>query len=291
MLTRENLKIPEIELQSEFIVKTLEEEENKKPKREGQAHRHNFYTVIWIKEGDGIHQIDFKDFPIEKNYIHFVSPHQVHWFKSNPGIQGWLLLFNAIFLETSGINHRFMKALGLFTDYSESEPILVPKNKEKLLHSLFEQAQLETDPARDFNQEMASTYIKQFLIECSRIKGARKNIELEIPLENRILHQFLENLELNFHQFHKVAEYASLQSITPNYLNEVIKESSGKSAKEHIQARITLEAMRYATHSDMNTKETAFILGFEDPAHFSKFFKNCKGIDFTSFREQIRTKK
>ncbi|HEY8366524.1 MAG TPA: helix-turn-helix transcriptional regulator [Bacteroidia bacterium] len=291
MLTGEHLRIPEINLQSEFIVKTLEEEDRKKKKKEGQPHRHNFFTVIWIHEGSGVHQIDFKDFPIEKGYVHFVSPQQVHWFKNNPGIKGWLFLFNVNFLESCGITNRFMKALGLFTGYAQAEPLLIPENQFERLNTLCKMAQAESDPSKAFHIEMAATYIKQFLIECSRIKGCDKNWDFELHSDNRILQQFLENLEQNFQQVHKVAEYAAMQNITPNYLNEVIKESSGRSAKEHIQNRIILEAMRYATHSDMNTKETAFTLGFDDPAHFSKFFKKCKGIDFTSFRDQIRHKK
>lgn len=294
MLSGEHLKIPQIELQSEFIVKTLEEEDKKTPKKSGRAHRHNFYTLIWIQEGSGTHQIDFKDYPIESNTIHFVSPQQVHWFKNNPGIKGWLFLFNVNFLESSGMNGRFMQALQLFTGYTQPEALKVPKSEEKKLQEYCHRAHLETDPNRNFHQEAASSIIKLFLIECSRIKQSLNinsaNKVQEIPSSNRILSQFLENLELHFQEKHKVSEFAELQAITPNYLNEVIKVSSGRSAKEHIQSRLLLEAMRYATHSEMNTKETAYTLGFDDPAHFSKFFKKMKGQDFTTFRELVKSK-
>jgi AraC family transcriptional regulator, transcriptional activator of pobA len=34
-------------------------------------------------------------------------------------------------------------------------------------------------------------------------------------------------------------------------------------------------------------KETAYLLGFDDLAHFSKFFKNLAGINYSDFRKAI----
>ena len=54
--------------------------------------------------------------------------------------------------------------------------------------------------------------------------------------------------------------------------------------------RIMLEAKRFATYSETSVKEVAYNLGFEDPAHFSKLFKNQEGLGFTEFRASIRKK-
>lgn len=287
MLASPQIRIPKIDLPSGFVAKTLQQEETGKKNPEGTPHRHNFFTVIWITRGSGVHQIDFTDFPVEDQFVHFVSPQQVHWFRAEPGIQGYLFLFTEEFLQACGINPRFLQALGLFTGCTQAEPLFIPPEKRTGLKELCLSAIEETDPSNDFYLEAAASYLRLFLIECSRIKGLTPN-PVENRNENRILKSFLDNLDHHFHQKHKVAEYAGLMNITPNYLNEVVKEASGSSAKEHIQNRLALEAMRYATHSDMTTKETAFALGFEDPAHFSKFFKKMKGIDFTGFRDQIR---
>jgi len=34
-------------------------------------------------------------------------------------------------------------------------------------------------------------------------------------------------------------------------------------------------------------KEVAYYLGFDDTSHFSKFFKNKSGINFTDFKKAI----
>ena len=47
--------------------------------------------------------------------------------------------------------------------------------------------------------------------------------------------------------------------------------------------RILLEAKRYLHYTDKSAKEIAYELGFENPAHFSRFFKANAGINISAF--------
>lgn len=84
-----------------------------------------------------------------------------------------------------------------------------------------------------------------------------------------------------------VTDYADELIVTPNYLNEVIKKITGFPASHHIQQRIVLEAKRQAAYSNLSMKEVAYQLGFDDMAHFSKFFKNASGQSFTDFKKAL----
>jgi AraC-like DNA-binding protein len=64
-----------------------------------------------------------------------------------------------------------------------------------------------------------------------------------------------------------------------------VREVSGFTASYHIQQRIILEAKRRAIFEGNSLKEIAYGLGFCDPAHFSKYFKNSAGRNFTDFRK------
>jgi YesN/AraC family two-component response regulator len=83
-----------------------------------------------------------------------------------------------------------------------------------------------------------------------------------------------------------VSDYAGRLSVTPNYLNEIIKKTTGFSAGHHIRQRIVLEAKRQATYSGRCMKEIAYFLGFCDMAHFSKLFKNTTGMNFSYFKKE-----
>jgi AraC-like DNA-binding protein len=86
-------------------------------------------------------------------------------------------------------------------------------------------------------------------------------------------------------QHKMVAEYAEELSVSPNHLNEIVKKVSGFPASHHIRQRVLLEAKRLAAYSGASMKEIAYSLGFEDIAHFSKFFKNLSGSNFTSYKK------
>ena len=83
-----------------------------------------------------------------------------------------------------------------------------------------------------------------------------------------------------------VCDYASELMVTPNYLNRAIKRVSGFTASYHIQQQIILEAKRHALYSGTSMKEIAYLLGFENLAHFSKFFKSKSGMNFSNFKKE-----
>ena len=87
---------------------------------------------------------------------------------------------------------------------------------------------------------------------------------------------------------HQVKDYVGKLNVSPNYLNEVIKSVMGISAKEYIQNRIVLEAKRMVLFTQKSYKEIGFDLGFDDPSHFSKFFKINAGLSLVQFKESIR---
>ena len=53
------------------------------------------------------------------------------------------------------------------------------------------------------------------------------------------------------------------------------------------QKRIITEAKRLFYYTDKSVKEIANDLGFEDVAHFSKFFKNCTNQSPSDIKKSI----
>ena len=99
-----------------------------------------------------------------------------------------------------------------------------------------------------------------------------------------MVQRFKNLVETHFQQWHQVKEYAAALSVSPNYLNEVIKSTIGISAKDFIQNRLLLEAKRTAVFTGKSSKEIAFELGFDDPSHFSKFFRSGAGQSLLEFK-------
>lgn len=85
----------------------------------------------------------------------------------------------------------------------------------------------------------------------------------------------------------QVKDYARLLHVTPNYLNETVKQRTGYPAGYHVRQRIILEAKKMIAYSGLCSKEIAWTLGFWDIAHFSRFFKTNAGMNVSEFRNGL----
>ena len=94
---------------------------------------------------------------------------------------------------------------------------------------------------------------------------------------------FRKLIRIHYRELKKVKDYAEKMNITERTLNDVVKQNSGKSASEGIYLQLVMEAKRLL-RTGMSVKESAFALNFEDPGHFSKFFKNKTGESPSDFQ-------
>ena len=134
--------------------------------------------------------------------------------------------------------------------------------------------------------EALQSLLKMLIIHLSR-KFDCSITPLAIGTNGELIKKFMLLVNKNFIQNKMVNDYASDLFVTPNYLNSVVKKVTGYSASYHIQQRIILEAKRLALDPEINMKEIGYKLGYEDVAHFSKFFKINGGVNFTNFRKQL----
>jgi AraC-like DNA-binding protein len=130
-------------------------------------------------------------------------------------------------------------------------------------------------------------YLKIFLIYLTRQIGQPAE-PAEQLYRTELANRFFSLLQQNFTKKKLVTDYAGLLSITPNYLNNVVKKVSGHPASHHIQQQLIQEARRQAVYTDKSMKEIAYYLGFETNTHFSKFFKKNEGSNFRDYRRSMR---
>ena len=272
-----------------FAIRTLEEVYDESQGMISSPHRHSFYTLLWVKEGQGVHHVDFKDHPIRDNTVHFIQPGQVHQFVPDGKPKGVAFLFTDDFLSLYSLSREFFTTLYLFEDCDEQAPITLQAEDrhpfEELSYTMFK----ELESSDTYSYEVIGANLKLLLILCHRARVRDASASSQ-AMGNALVKNFKLAVEGKFRACHKVSDYSGTLYVTANHLNQVIRSALGITAKEYIQNRIVLEAKREAYFTTLSSKEIAFHLGFEDPAHFSKFFKKCVGESFSSFRNRIHEK-
>lgn len=271
-----------------FVFKTMEEIDIALGGIEDNPHRHNYYTIIWPFSATGRHIIDFNEYPVIRDHIFFVSPSQVHQVITDPDPTGYVILFTPEFLEKNSIRHDFIANLKLFQNIDETPPLPIDEKMAVRLRDFADHMKQAFILKDEMYLETIGAYLKLFLIECNTHCSLIPDTDPQsIEVSKNLVKRFKDLVEKNYTEWHQVKNYADILSITPNYLNEVIKSSVNISAKDFIQQRITLEAKRMVVYTDKSAKEIGFDLGFEDPAHFSKFFKSNTGQSLAEFREML----
>ncbi|WP_276480305.1 AraC family transcriptional regulator [Paraflavitalea pollutisoli] len=255
-------------------------------RQQNQApHRHGYYEFTWISEGRGTYLVDLTRHTVGANMICCAAPGQVHQLKDCDQVGGYVISFSKEFLFLAQDRPG-----GWFSDQGPTTApgTLVATLDDESAHEVNLLIRKITREFENFfllRSEILIGYFKILLIYLARQTdtnsqaiGQTRNADL--------VKKFFNVIENKFITHKKVTEYAEHLSVTPNYLNEVVKKVSGFPASHHIQQRIVLEAKRHATYSDSSMKEIAYHLGFDDIAHFSKFFKNVSGQSFTDFKKQ-----
>ncbi len=275
-----------------FAYRSMVENYNLNSGKADIPHMHDFYTIIFVKEAYGSHFIDFSEYKIIPGSVFFVSPGQVHQIVvQKPDPEGDILMFNEEFLAHNFISESFIKNIGLFSCTIDTPPLELPDDALKTLTRFSEEIREAFNSDSSYKFEIISSYLKLFFIECIKYSVIPDSDNTQkLQSGRQIIFTFKDLLKKNYKDWHKVSEYAEEMNISPDYLNSVLKNNLGKSSKELITDRIILEAKRLGLHTELSTKEIAYQLGYEDPSHFSKLFKNQTRESFSDFRNNLNKK-
>lgn len=269
-----------------FEIHTLEWIEKNRWPQNAAPHRHNHFEIIWVQQGSGIHLIDLEKYEIGDNNIYCITPGQVHLFKANEGSHGYLISFSTEFLCLAEDNFDLLFNTGLFYTFSQTPVIHLTKAMKDEMDEIAEKMMKEFDNYFLLRAEILRGFLKIFLIYLTR-QFEKSSQHADQSRNTGLVKKFIALLDKNFTSKKMVADYANELCVTPNYLNEIVKKITGFPASEHIKNRIILEAKRQASYTHASMKEIAYNLGFNDTSHFSKFFKNACGINFTNFKNEL----
>ncbi|MDM1296308.1 helix-turn-helix domain-containing protein [Sphingobacterium sp. N143] len=139
----------------------------------------------------------------------------------------------------------------------------------------------------NFQGEMLRTLLKRVIINTTRIAKLQSESYQQFTDEKMdIIRKFALLLECNFKQEHEVKFYAAALNKSPKTLSNVFALLRQPAPSILIRNRIMLEAKRYFHYTEKSAKEVAYELGFESPAHFSRFFKTYSGTNISDFKNR-----
>lgn len=247
-------------------------------------HRHDFYFVLALLKGQGIHEIDFVEYNVYDHSVFILRPGQVHRLELRADCSGFLMEFDLTFYQpkNSISDRRWKKA-------SSKNYCRVEAAGFRKLHAFLSTVLDEFTAKQEGYREAIKANLDLFFIEYTRqSRNADSIAKTESGYTQERFEELVGLLETNISSMKNVSQYAGLLNLSSYQLNAITKASVGKTVSDLINEQLLLEARRYLLATTNQIKDIAWDLGFEDVSYFIRFFKKHAGLSPEAFRKNLK---
>lgn len=200
------------------------------------------------------------------------------------------LLFNREFYCISDHDSE-VSCNGILFFGNQDVPVITIKEKNRRNFELLHEILIEEFSTPDSIQgDMLQMLLKRFIIMATRLAKDQLKVKKLNNDQIDLIRKFNYLVDKHYKTKRKVSEYAEMLFKSPKTLSNVFAIYNQKTPQQIIQGRLILEAKRLILYTDKQNKEIAFELGFNDPGHFSRFFKKLTQHTPSEFRESLLLK-
>ena len=136
----------------------------------------------------------------------------------------------------------------------------------------------------------AEAHLTRILVGAARLALAHRATDRAGAHPDAVLvERFRRLVERDFRKALPLGHYAAALRVSESRLSAACRRVGGEPALKLLHRRLIVEAQRYLVYSVMSVAEIAYILGFADPAYFSRFFTKRAGCSPVAFRRDRLT--
>ncbi|MEM7552210.1 MAG: helix-turn-helix transcriptional regulator [Bacteroidota bacterium] len=247
----------------------------------------NLYKVVIVTKGTMHIRISERTYEIKRNTPYFIAPGQVsRLYEYSNDVDGYCVAFDIDYFLLC-LKNQVQLCFYPFFQLDKYPLLQLNTIQNKKVLGLMKKIEIEYNSRKEINDDLLTKlYLNILLIEIERIyKLKNSNQSNEQSRKRLISSKFRQLVEKNYLSVRKVAEYADMLTIAPNYLNDVVKETTHQSASEVIHGRLILEAKAQLIQTEMSVNEVAYHLQFNDSSYFCRYFRRYTGVSPKTFRE------
>ncbi|SMO84360.1 transcriptional regulator, AraC family [Saccharicrinis carchari] len=253
-------------------------------------HRHDFFEVLFLTKGSGLHVIDTREYTIEPPCVFFMSPGQAHKIELSGDIEGYIFIFAPEFyLFDKNNQNRLLEFPFFFTIHQDNPPLELTRASDgKFLEQLFLKAIAEL--AKDKSHIGLLRSVLDTILHYTSMLYPSQEQEPKFGKGHLLVKRFYQLVEDNYQKNIGVNQYADLLAVTPHHLTQTLKQLTGRTSNEVIRSKQILEVKRLLVHSALSATQIADRLNFADQSYFTRFFRKATGLTPLQFREHMRNR-
>jgi len=251
--------------------------------KEGRFKMLKYFTVIHVLGGQGKFKLELDVYNLKPSGLYFGYPGQIISDINVNKVKGYVMFADAEFLLKT--SDDFLD-ISLFQLYTEAHYIPLDGGESELLKGVSDRMQLELRMDMHRKQEVLVSLVRLHILYTDRC-FYKFNLLQDQDIHPKVRALFtILNMDRTLNL--KVSEYAYKLAVSPNYLNNLVKNCTGKSLKSIIKEKTIQRACVYLLHSDFSVKEIAYLLKYNYPQYFHRDFKQAKGVTPVVYRKDHR---
>lgn len=252
------------------------------------AYERGLFRIIFCDTGEGyILKGGYKD-KFTQQQLLFCNPYNSKIVFTQERNKAYIFSFSYELFTRLITKRKFEEFLPFLMNHESSAINLCSRGKDNILH-LTKEILFEIENALSNKEAMLMlTMAKIVLLYKRELKSNSPKQEGLIPANgSTLIYDYFLLIERHYKSVHKVAEFAKMLNVSTITLSNAFR-SEAVSPLQLIHKRLLIESKRLLEFSHLSIKEIAFTLGFKEPTHFHKFFKNQTSLSPGQFRKSTK---
>lgn len=259
-----------------------------KPKHTSYSRR-SFFKVSLVQGDCVVHYAD-RSIAVDGYGIVFTNPTVPYkWEIVSREQRGYVCVFTESFMEKNAM----FKELPLFSA-TDKAVVLPDAETFARFREMFIKMEAELQSDYAYKYDFLRNLLMELIHEAQKLQPETGVVVQSSNAAERIAVLFNDLLERQFTiedsndavELKTASDFSGKLSIHVNHLNKALKEVTGQTTSRLIKERILREAKLLLKTTNWTIAEIARCLGFEEPNHFSAFFKTETAVTPGAFRKE-----
>lgn len=204
-------------------------------------------------------------------------------------VKGWMLYFHPDLIRNTALGSQMEKYS--FFSYEVFEALHLSDQEQKTVTQCVDMIQSEIKERIDnHSQQVLVSNLELLLNYCVRYYERQFNTR---TARNKDMISKVESLLRDYYTTGKLVELgppsiaylAEKCHLSANYLSDLLKKETGRTAKDHINDFLVNKAKNLLLSSTDTISGIAYTLGFNYPHYFSRLFKSKTGLTPQEYRQ------
>jgi len=251
----------------------------------------NLYSIA-LKDKSCAMDYGRNTYDFNEGVMIFTAPNQVLSVQKEQKlgeINGWMMFFHPELIRNTPLGSK-MDSYQFFS-YDVHEALHLSDAEQQIMNDCLNLIKNEIAERIDDHSQTVISSTLELILNYSR-RFYERQFNTRSAQNNDLLSKFQSLLqdyynkgELKENGIPSINYFSDKIFLSPNYLSDLMKKETGKSAKDHINDFVIEKAKTLLLSSNDSIGELSFTLGFNYPHYFSRLFKSKTGITPQEYRQ------